>query len=157
MKRGLSASSPSACRNLRIAVFTPTSKSTKVSAGQSFCCSSSRVTKRPAFDTSSSKTLKGCSWSLMRTPFLRNSPSRSESSNDPNRNMRSRCDENSVVIWCRSLRIQLHLCTSRPWLLGAVTLPKRGWFNRHISLLLAGSPTGTPSIPATSRPNLDRN
>src|SRR6516225_11609404 len=62
-----------ACRNLRIAVFSPTSKSTNVSAGQSFCCNSSRETTFPAFAASSTNTRNGCSCSLIRTLFLRSS------------------------------------------------------------------------------------
>ena len=55
-KRGLSAESPSASRNLLMAAFRPCSKSTNVSAGQSFLCNSSRVTTWP-----------GCSSSIART------------------------------------------------------------------------------------------
>ena len=57
----------------------------EVSAGHSFCCNSSRVTTVPAFARSSTSTRKGCSCNLMRRPFLRSSPSRSESSNGPKR------------------------------------------------------------------------
>ncbi len=42
--RGAVAESPNASRTLLIAVLSPRSNSTKVSAGQSLCCSSSRVT-----------------------------------------------------------------------------------------------------------------
>ncbi len=55
MKCGLSAESPRASRSLLMALFRPWSKSTKVSAGQTFLRSSSRVTTCP-----------GCSSSIAR-------------------------------------------------------------------------------------------
>src|SRR5580704_7426151 len=88
MKRGLVAESPSTSRSLLMMVFRLWSKSTKVSAGQSFCRNSSRVTISPARPRSRTNTWKGWSWSRSRTPDLRSSPSAASTSNTPNRNMR---------------------------------------------------------------------
>src|SRR5215469_9482650 len=102
MSCGLSTSSLSAWRSLRIELFRPTSKSTNVSAGHSFCFSSCRETTFPAFATSSTSTRNGCSCSLIRTPLLRSSPSCSESSNRPKRKVRSRSNVGSVgtIVHC---------------------------------------------------------
>src|SRR6266704_1131050 len=85
MKRGLSAESFNASRNRFTALYKPCSKSTKVSAGQIFCCSSSRVTTSPGCCNSICKICRGCSWSLILTPRLRSSPARKSASNTPNR------------------------------------------------------------------------
>src|SRR6516164_7743770 len=63
----------------------PLSNSTKVSAGQSRCCSSSLVTSWPGFSRRISNTAKGWSWSLMRTPCLRSSRADGSTSKTPNR------------------------------------------------------------------------
>jgi|HubBroStandDraft_6_1064221.scaffolds.fasta_scaffold00939_4 hypothetical protein len=69
-------------------VFRLWSKSTKVSAGQSFCRNSSRVTISPARARSKTNTWKGWSWSRRRKPDLRSSPLAASTSNTPNRNSR---------------------------------------------------------------------
>jgi hypothetical protein len=69
-------------------VFRLWSKSTKVSAGQSLCRNSSRVTISPARSRSTTNTWKGWSWSRSRTPDLRSSPVAASTSNTPNRNIR---------------------------------------------------------------------
>src|SRR5690349_1077873 len=76
IKRGLSAESPSASRSLLIAVFRLFSKSTKVSGGQFWFRSSSRVTTSPVLCSSTVRTRNGCSCSLILTPCLRSSPDR---------------------------------------------------------------------------------
>src|SRR5215472_2516791 len=63
----------------------PLSNSTKVSAGQRRCCSSSLVTSWPGFSRRISNTARGWSWSLMRTPCLRSSPAEGSNSKTPNR------------------------------------------------------------------------
>jgi hypothetical protein len=68
-------------------VFRLWSKSTKVSAGQSFCRNSSRVMISPACARSRTNTWKGWSWSRSRTPDLRSSPLAVSTSNTPNRNI----------------------------------------------------------------------
>jgi hypothetical protein len=88
MNRGLEAESPSTSRSLLMMVFRLWSKSTKVSAGQSFCRKSSRVTISPARSRSRTNTWKGWSCSRSRTPDLRNSPLAASTSNTPNRNIR---------------------------------------------------------------------
>ena len=55
MNRGVSAESPSASRSFLIEAFKPTSKSTKVSAGQSFLRNSSRITSSPGRSNSKLK------------------------------------------------------------------------------------------------------
>src|SRR5215469_8275218 len=79
-----------------MAELSPTSKSTKVSEGHNFWCKSSRDTSLPALAINSTSTRKGCSCSLIRTPLLRSSPSRSESSKGPKRKTRSREIDGSV-------------------------------------------------------------
>jgi hypothetical protein len=88
MKRGLEAESLNTSRSLLMMVFRLWSKSTKVSAGQSFCLNSSRVTISPARSSSRTSTWKGWSWSRSRTPDLRSSPLAVSTSNTPNRNSR---------------------------------------------------------------------
>ena len=58
---GLSAASPSACRNFLIAVWMLWSNSTTVSFGQSLFLISSRVTTSPRCSTSIRRIWKGCS------------------------------------------------------------------------------------------------
>ena len=58
MKRGLSAESSSAWRSLLMAVLSPCSNSTNVSAGHSACCNSSRVTISPAMPQQQGQNLK---------------------------------------------------------------------------------------------------
>jgi hypothetical protein len=88
IKRGFEAESPSTSRSLLMMVFRLWSKSTKVSAGQSFCRNSSRVTTSPARSRSTTNTWKGWSCSRSRTPDLRSSPLAVSASNTPNRNSR---------------------------------------------------------------------
>ena len=71
--RGLSAESPNAKRNFRIAVLIPSSNPTYVLAGHSFVYNSSRVTSSPGRSSSNGSTRKGCSCRGTRTPSLRNS------------------------------------------------------------------------------------
>ena len=56
-----SAESPSACRSLLMAVLMLCSKSTIVSLGQSFLCSSSRVTSSPSCSSRMASTRNGFS------------------------------------------------------------------------------------------------
>src|SRR5439155_1734267 len=57
-----------------MALFRPCSKSTKVSAGQSFFCSSSRVMVSPGRCRSMARISTGCPCSLIFMPFLRSFP-----------------------------------------------------------------------------------
>jgi hypothetical protein len=66
-------------------VLSPCSKSTKVSAGQSFYRISSRVTTSPARLSSSSNIEKGWPRSPTVVPFLDNSWAHVFASNGPNR------------------------------------------------------------------------
>jgi hypothetical protein len=75
----------SACRSFFIEVLSPCSKSTKMSAGQSFCRISSRVTTSPARLSSSSSIEKGWPRSLTVVPFLDNSWAHVFASNGPKR------------------------------------------------------------------------
>src|SRR6266566_3826951 len=68
-----------------MALFRPCSKSTKVSAGQSFFCSSSRVMVSPGRSSSMARISTGWPCSLIFMPFLRSSPVRGSSSNTPKR------------------------------------------------------------------------
>ncbi len=90
-KRGLEAESPSASRILLIAVFRLCSKSTWVS-GQTFSWSSSRVTARPGFSSSSAKARNGCSCNRTRSPLLRNCPASRSTSKTPKRTTLGRSD-----------------------------------------------------------------
>ena len=85
MKRGRSGESPKASRTSSIAWSTRSSKSTRVLAGQSFSCNSSRVTTRPGCSASISRTCKALSCSLIPRPCFRNSPSRKSTSKSSNR------------------------------------------------------------------------
>jgi hypothetical protein len=85
MKWGLSASSSSAALSLFMALFSPCSKSTNVSAGQRFSCSSSLVTVSPGRCSSMTRMSTGCPCSLIFIPFLRSSPAFGSSSNTPKR------------------------------------------------------------------------
>src|ERR1019366_7520585 len=82
-KRGFSDASPSTSRSRMTALFSPWSKSTKVSPGQSRLRNSSRVTISPGFSSSTTRTWKGCSGSLIRSPCLRSSESFRSSSKTP--------------------------------------------------------------------------
>jgi hypothetical protein len=82
-KRGFSDASPSTSRSRMTALFSPWSKSTKVSPGQSRLRSSSRVTISPGFSSSTTRTWKGCSGSLSRRPCLRSSQAFRSTSKTP--------------------------------------------------------------------------
>ena len=85
MKRGVSAESPSAALNLFIAAFRLRSKSTKVSADQSFFSSSSRVTSSPGRASSMERISTGCPCSRILIPCFRSSPDCGSNSKSPNR------------------------------------------------------------------------
>src|SRR5438552_1861718 len=85
MKRGLSAESSRASRSLRTALYSPCSKSTKVSEGQIFCLSSSRVTNLPDCSSSNCRTWSGCRCSLILTPQRLSSPAWKSTSNSAKR------------------------------------------------------------------------
>ena len=99
MKLGLSASSRSAARSLLMALFRPRSKSTKVSSGQSFLLSSSRVTTSPGRSRSNSRAWKGCSCRLILEPCRRSSPERVSTSKSPKR---MRCAKRETHLILRS-------------------------------------------------------
>src|ERR1019366_10677494 len=82
-KRGFSDASPSTSRSRMTALFSPWSKSTKVSPGQSRLRNSSRVTISPGFSSSTTRTWKGCSGSLIRSPCLRSSQAFRSTSKTP--------------------------------------------------------------------------
>src|SRR5271168_3469580 len=88
MKRGLSAESPKTTRSFRMAVLMPSSKLTKVSAGQRLACNSSRVTISPGRSSSIASTRKGCSCSGTFLPFLCTSPEPRSTSKSPARTRR---------------------------------------------------------------------
>ncbi len=71
---GESAESPSTSRRRLTAAFSPCSKSTKVSSGQSRLRSSSRVTSSPGRSSRTERSCSGCCWRLRRVPDLRSSP-----------------------------------------------------------------------------------
>src|SRR5262249_454301 len=85
IKRGLSALSPSASRSLLMAVFSPESKPTNVSDGQSLFCKYSRVTTSPGCSSNVIRTRNGCSCSLTMNPFRRSSPALTSTSKIPKR------------------------------------------------------------------------
>ena len=89
MKRGLSAVSPRASRRRFTALFSPRSKSTKVSAGHTCRCSSSRVTTSPARSSRRINTWNGWAASLTRTPPFRSSPERRSIPKTPKEVMQS--------------------------------------------------------------------
>src|SRR5271165_6998252 len=65
------------------ALFNPWSKSTKVSLCQRRLRNSSRETISPGFSRSTTRTWKGCSESLRRTPCLRSSQAFRSTSKTP--------------------------------------------------------------------------
>src|SRR5215469_2132429 len=83
--RSFSAESPKASRNRFTAAFSPWSKSTKMSAGQSLARSSSRVTTCPGFFKTASRIWRGWSCSFTGEPLLLSSPVCGFSSKVPNR------------------------------------------------------------------------
>src|SRR5258707_6510093 len=85
MNTGTSADSPSASRNLLIAVFRPVSKSTKVSPGQSLLRNSSRATTSPGRSTKVATTWNACSWSITFLPAWGNAQPWKFTSNLPKR------------------------------------------------------------------------
>src|SRR5215471_11315779 len=88
MNRGLSAESSNASRKRFTAAFKLWSKSTNVSEGHSSRRSSSRVTTSPGCRSKLTSIRKGCSCSLIFTPFLRSSAARKSTSKRPNRTVR---------------------------------------------------------------------
>ena len=89
MYRGISAESPSVSRMRPIALWRLWSKSTKVSAGQSWLLSSSRVTRLPADCSNIASSCTGWPCRRSLTPRLRNSPARRSSSKVSNRSTRA--------------------------------------------------------------------
>lgn len=85
MKRGLSAESPSAWRNFAIPALRLRSKSTKVSAVQSACLNSSRVTVWPGRSNKIDRIRNGCSCSFILRPSFVSTPWARSSSKRPKR------------------------------------------------------------------------
>src|SRR5262249_42729559 len=92
--RGLSAESPSTSLIFLTAVFRPSSKSTNVSAGQSACFRSSRVTISPRRSSNTRRTWKGCSCNRTRLPCSHTSPDRTSTSKLSNR---SRLEDGALL------------------------------------------------------------
>ncbi len=89
MYRGISAESPSTSRIRPMALWRLWSKSTKVSAGQSWLLSSSRVTTLPADCNNIVRSCTGWPCRRSLTPRLCSSPARRSSSNVSNRSTRA--------------------------------------------------------------------
>ncbi len=89
MYRGVSAESASTSRMRAIALWRLWSKSTKVSASQSWPLNSSRVTRFPADSSNMASTCKGWPCSRSFTPCLRSSPVRKSNSKASNRSTRA--------------------------------------------------------------------
>src|SRR5579885_1476564 len=101
MNRGFSAASPSAARSFLIAVFSPSSNSTKVSLGHSRCRISSRPTSSPGDSRSISSTRKGCSCNLTRSPPLVRTRRPKSASNSPKHAALGLGEVRSISIYLR--------------------------------------------------------